>query len=409
MKLRYFLPLLICGSLLAETPLQPEIVDQIDIQALREWIATKRQVTIKQLGGDLSISGEVRGEMQNIHEVQNGVKQRGPSSPNPNRPVTAYDVEVNLMLDYRTPRSWTSIKLEFDNDAGNVEPVFDSVAIERAIFGGKIYDGEVFVMIGEVGRNRFAANFDSKIQFGSYMDGILLKFDYANEVIGDLYLHGGPFLINEKVAQYGYVMELGLLNIAKTGLYTKYSCIDWDTKDFPSLAQELRFRFIISQLTLGYKFVPKWLDKMVTFYAGGLYNHKAEPLAITNNTLSNYGGYIGFSVGKVRQQGDWSVDMNYQVVASQAIPDFDNSGIGLGNAGGVGFYTTRIDGSGTLQVDPDNVMGRGNYTGVVIDLLYLLTNNITVSQTFQYATNLHKSIGPATRFNLYEVEFIYAF
>jgi len=408
MKFRYLLPLLFCSALFADG-LQPEIVDQIDIQALREWIATKRQVTIKQLGGDLSISGEVRTEMQTIHESQNGIKQRGPSSPNPLRPVTAYDIEVNLMLDYRTPRSWTSVKLEFDNDSGNVVPVFDNIAIERAIFGGKLYDGELFVMIGEVGRNRFAATFDSKLEFGSYMDGIVLKFDYASEAIGDLYLHGGPFVINEKASQYGYVMELGLLNIAKTGFYTKYSVIDWDTKDFTDPVKELRFKFIISQLILGYKMVPKWLDKMVTFYAGGLCNHMAEPLPITNNTKSNYGGYVGLSIGKVRKQGDWSFDANYQVLASQAVPDFDNGGIGIGNAGGVGFYTTKVDGTGTLQVSPDNVVGKGNYRGFAIDLLYLLTNNITIFQTFQHATNLHSSIGPQANFNLYEVEFIYAF
>ncbi|MBI5273539.1 MAG: hypothetical protein HY860_00610 [Chlamydiales bacterium] len=409
MKLRYLLPLLFITPLFAIETFQPQIVNQIDLEALREWIATKRQVTIKQLGGDLALSGEVRAEMQTIHETQNGMSQRGPSSPNPNRPVTTYDVEVNLMLDYRTPRTWASIKLEFDNDAGNVTAVFDSLAVERAIFGGRVYETEKFNIIGEVGRNRFAATFDSKIEFGSFMDGIVLKFDYASEGIGDLYVHGGPFLVNEKVAQYGYIMELGLLNIKNSGLYSKYSVIDWDTKNFTDPVQQNRFRFIISQFILGYKLVPKWLDKMVTFYAAGLLNHKAKPLPITNNTKSNYGAYAGLSIGKVRQQGDWSIDFNYQAVASQAVPDYDAGGIGLGNAGGIGFYTVNLNGSGSPQTSPSNVVGRGNYRGISAEILYLLTNNLTIYQTIQHATNLHQNIGPAVNYNLYEVEFIYAF
>lgn len=410
MKLRYLflVPLVLFSSIHAKV-YQPEIVDQIDLEALREWIASKRQVTVKQLGGELSIAGEVRAEMQNVHESSNGIKQRGPSSPNPNRPVTAYDVEVNLLLDYRTPRTWASIKLEFDNDAGNVLPVFDSLAVERAIFGGRVYEADTFNVLAQVGRNRFASMFDSKIQFGSYMDGILISIDYANDALGDLYIHGGPFLINERQAQYGYIMEVGLLNVANTGLYTKYSVIDWDTKDFSDPIQERRFSFINSQLTLGYKFVPKWLDKMITFYAAGLLNHKAQALPITNNNKENYAGYIGMSVGKVRKQYDWALDINYQAVAIQAVPDYDASGIGLGNASGIGFYTTRINGTGDEQTDPQNVVGKGNYRGVSVDLLFLLTNNLTISQSFQNAVNLHRSLGPRHNFTLYEIEFIYAF
>lgn len=409
MKFRYLFPVLLLSQVFAVQNFQPEVVDQIDLEALREWIATKRQVTIKQLGGELSISGEVRAEMQNIHETKNGVKQRGPSSPNPNRPVSAYDIEVNLMLDYRTPRSWASAKLEFDNDAGNVTGVFDSITVERAIFGGRVYEGETFNVLAQVGRNRFASMFDSRIQFGSFMDGILINIDYANDMIGDLYIHGGPYLINERQSQYGYVMEIGILNIGNTGLYSKYSVIDWDTKSFTDSVLQKQFRFLNSQFTLGYKFVPGWLKKMVTLYAAGLYNHKAKPLAITNNRKENYGAYAGFSVGKARKQHDWALDINYQLVAQQAVPDYDNSGIGRGNGASVGFYTTKQNGSGEEQTDPSNVVGRGNYKGIAVNLLYLITNNLTISQDFQFANNLKKDLGPKMKFMQYEVEFIYAF
>src|SRR5882672_7990677 len=66
-----------------------------DIQALREWINTKRQVSLKEIGGDLSISGEVRTEFQSAWEKRNGVKQRGSSGFLPGQ---AFDIEFNLML-----------------------------------------------------------------------------------------------------------------------------------------------------------------------------------------------------------------------------------------------------------------------------------------------------------------------
>jgi len=49
-------------------------VEDQDIRALKEWIDTKRQVSLKEIGGDLSISGEVRTEYQRTHEVRNGIQ-----------------------------------------------------------------------------------------------------------------------------------------------------------------------------------------------------------------------------------------------------------------------------------------------------------------------------------------------
>ena len=48
-----------------------------DMEALRRWIRDKRLVTVKEIGGDLSISGEVRTEFQDTSEVKDGIRQRG--------------------------------------------------------------------------------------------------------------------------------------------------------------------------------------------------------------------------------------------------------------------------------------------------------------------------------------------
>lgn len=247
------------SSLAADDPVVVDtspFIDQQDIEALRDWIATKRQVSIRQIGGDLSLSGEIRTEFQASEEEQNGKRMRGPNSPHPNRPTNAFDVEVNLMLDYRTDNTWGSIKLEFDNDAGNNLNIFDNISVERAYYGFRLINKDVFTTDMELGRRNFGTVFDSRVQFGSFMDGILLRMDYATEKAGDPYLRAGPFLINEKFNQYGWVAELGVLNIFDSGLYAKYSIIDWDTKNFTNPVISQLYRFLNSQWTVGYKFVP---------------------------------------------------------------------------------------------------------------------------------------------------------
>src|SRR3990167_10847076 len=72
-----------------------------DMEALRRWIRDKRFITVKEIGGDLSISGEVRTEFQDTSEVRNGIRQRGDGGAF-DKPQYAWDIEVNIMIDYRT-------------------------------------------------------------------------------------------------------------------------------------------------------------------------------------------------------------------------------------------------------------------------------------------------------------------
>ena len=117
---------------------------------------------------------------------------------------------------------------------------------------------------------------------------------------------------------------------------------------------------------------------------------------------------MGFSIGELRKPGDWSVDINYQWVAAQAIPSFDVSGIGRGNAARVGFYTLKPRGEGGPNTRK-NAVGSTNYKGLAIDFLYVITNNLTMSQSYRQSINLNKTIGPAIKYRQYEIEFIYAF
>nr|NGX39210.1 hypothetical protein [Chlamydiota bacterium] len=355
-------------------------IEDHDIRALREWVETKRQVSLKEIGGDLSLSGEVRTEFQSSWENKNGKSQRG-SDLSKKLPARGFDVEVNLMFDYRTDQTWASVKIEFDDDAGIFSGSLDSLALERAYWGVRAIDADDYTFDIEVGRRSMTSIFDSRIQFGSFFDGILFRYDLATESIGDFYLRAGPFVVNDRRDHFGYVGELGLLNIKGTGFYAKGSFIAWHTKRYPKSFVRNRFRFLNGQGILGYRF--KVAKKIGIFYSAFLWNFAARKITLTDHKRANWATYVGVSVGQLLKQWDLAFDINYQAVSGQAIPDFDASGIGLGNADRSGFYTKKIktikgDGPSTRKT----AAGTTNYRGFSITLDFLLTDKLDMQQNY---------------------------
>ncbi len=399
-------------AIFATTIEHSDDLEQKDINALREWINTKRQVTVKELGGALSIAGEVRTEFQKSTETSNGIRQRGHGGVAKGAgglpiPSNGFDVEVNIMMDYRTDWTWAAIKLEFDNDAGIFSGTFNKVKLEKAYWGVRAINSALTFDI-EAGRRRMSTIMDSKLEFNSFFDGAWFKYEQSFESIADFYVHAGVFVVNENREQFGYTGEIGMFNIGNTGLYTKYSLIDWDTKHLHRNVDRHRFDFIVSQLLFGYRFIPKRLQKVVLFYAAGLYNHMAQTLKITGHKKANFGAYAGFSIGEIKKQWDWALDVNYQFLAAQAVPDFDVAGIGMGNATNQGFYTNDVNGTGKRS-RRKNAAGNVNYRGFQVTFDWLLSNQLDFQQSWQQSVTLDKSIGPFRRYKQYEVEFIYGF
>ncbi|MBU6384297.1 MAG: hypothetical protein KGR16_08315, partial [Verrucomicrobia bacterium] len=145
--------------------------DVDDMEALRRWIRDKRFITVKEIGGDLSLSGEVRTEFQDTNEVKAGIRQRGKGAAT-TKPQYAWDVEVNLMVDYRTDRTWAAIKLEFDDDMGTSSGTVNRIRLEKAYLGGRIIPGDTFTFDAELGRRYLFNVFDSKLEFSSLFDGV---------------------------------------------------------------------------------------------------------------------------------------------------------------------------------------------------------------------------------------------
>jgi len=414
--------------------------DAKDMDALRRWLRDKRFVTMKEIGGDLSLSGEVRTEFQATNEKVNGIQQRNnPNLPNIRgaKPMYAWDVEVNLMLDYRTERTWAAIKIEFDEDMGIRSGTTNRVRLEKAYLGGRIMPGDTLTIDAEVGRRNLFNVFDSKVQFSSLFDGVLFRFNKAFESLGDYYFNGGAFLVDDITNHYGYVGEMGALGIGNTGANLKYSLINWyrpggeneeGNTSYETALINQRYRFLVSQIVAYYQFYPQWIGKkLIKCYAAGLMNHLAVGSKIvgqhpagnqsitipteiipTGGEKANLAWYAGVSIGLVKKQGDWAIDANYQWVQAQAYPDFDNLGIGRGNAASVGLYTVNADGTGGATTR-QTAVGNTNFKGFEIEGLYAITNNLVVQQNFKFSNTLNTNIGPDEKFRQYEIEFIYAF
>lgn len=401
-----------------------------DMQSLRRWLRDKRMITIKELGGDLSLSAEVRTEFQATNEESKAQgtssfeRQRGKGAPIPNKktmpkPMYAWDVELNLMLDYRTDRAWAAARIEFDNDMGQRSGTTDKIKLEKAYLGGRVVAGDTFTLDSEIGR-RFLFNvYDSKIEFSSIFDGLLIRFSKAFPSMGDYYFLPGAFLINDITNHYGLVAEMGGLQIANTGLNIKYSIIDWYRPGGENMsgqtalqteAAQLRYKFLVSQFQLQYYCYPEWINKrLIKLYAAGLTNHLASPLVITNNQKQNWAWFAGVSIGVAKKKGEFALDANYQWVQAQAVPEFDSNGIGRGNALGLGFYTTYTDGGGTPNTSSSQPVGSTNFQGFELEGLYALTDNLVIQQSYKMSWTLDYNIGPDLKYKQYEIEFIYAF
>ncbi len=388
--------------------------EESDMEALRRWLQDKRFVSLKEIGGDLSISGEVRTEAQFFNEKKKAqgsstfVKQRGENTPY-DKPSLAWDVEFNLMMDYRTDRTWAAVKVEFDNDMGVSTGTVNKIRLEKAYLGGRLIAGDTFTWDTEIGRRNLFNVYDSKIEFAALFDGALMRFGKAFDQIGDFYVNAGAFLVNDRWNQYGEVIEIGALRVANVGLNLKYSAINWFKPGMPANQTPQRWRYLTNQFLASYQFYPEWIGKrLIKFYSAGLINVLAQKVVQTGFTKQNIGWYAGVSIGLVKKAGDFAIDANYQWVQAQAVAEVDAFGIGRGNAAGVGLYTTNLSGSGSPTTQ-SNAVGNNNFKGFEVDLLYAFTNNLTMEQNFKFTQTLDTSIGPNLQYKQWELEFIYAF
>lgn len=414
-----------------------EELNERDFDALRMYLKSKRAEDISEATSNLTISGDVRTEWRHLNESCKGVRLRGHGTVIKGRPVSRndFDIEFNLYFNYVCERSWAIAQVRYDNSAGvddNDHPCFfddrgdgtgccqrtalqclgdpegyhgsgacDDLCLKKAYFGYNLYlDGGTRLDI-EVGRRGNIYNaFDSNVQFLSRLDGIILKYDSSWECVADWYVHAAGFVVDERVNHFAWIVETGLLNIADTNIDFKYSFIDWEKHGINRcFARNPRgFQFLNSQFLLAYNLAPEYLCVPVKFYGAIVWNHAAKKLHVGNNhrNRENLAWYAGVLIGEVLKEGDWAVEIQYQVVQAQSIPDQDCGGICRGNILDESFTTC-------------SRRGETNYAGWRLESLYAITDNLTVDTILEWSKAADKRVGGRHSYSKFELEAIYAF
>jgi hypothetical protein len=400
---------------------------------LQEWLADNFAVKLKNKGGQLQLAGAIAVEGAGVSEKINGNQMRGECGPceKPNYPFT---VGFTLNGSYKAPRSWAVFYLNFGNDMGIKPGQTDGISLDRAFFGYAFIDNGDQRLELNLGRRFIGDIFNSSIQFDSQLDGLDVKYADVIPKVGDFYIQGAVFLVNQLTNHWAWAAEAGLLNVAETGLYMQLSFIDWYKGGKTDLELETsigvedmfavhnpRYRFMNLQPQIGYEFqIPLWgKERDINFYGAVSYNFLARPLTIQNSgkpepysfcneccdcccppkcvniPRAPWAGYVGVTIGDLGEPGDFLCDLHYEYVQAQSVPEFDLAGIGLGNCQKNDLYASG--------------MGVTNYQGVAFKALYQITPHITAQTSLVYSQTIDNGIACPVEYAKGKLGFTYAF
>jgi len=404
-----------------------------DFEVVEEFLNSKRTIPTSEKANNLTISGDVRFKWRHLCEKVNSDSHLGGNnlSPIDGTPLgrNRFDVDLDLYFDYVADRAWGVAWIEFNNTAGQ-EINNLTCAIDPQQCGGsgecgdlclrKAYMGYNLIADGctrldiELGRRPMWTVFDSRIQFGSRFDGLLVRFSHDFECWADFYVNVGAFVVDERVDHFSYVVEAGLLDIMDYGFDLKYSFIYWPKTgsgwgNACKVVDPRGFQFKNSQVTLYYNFNPELFCRPAQLYGAVLYNAAAKSsnlngLGLNNQRIRktpNYkneglGWYVGLLIGEVRVEGDWSIDIDYEYVEPQAVMECDLSS-----------DNARIN----AYRESFNLTGRGygNYKGWRFEGLYALTDNLVFDTIVEFCRAADKNVGGQYSASRFRLEALYAF
>jgi len=258
----------------------------------------------------------------------------------------------------------------------------DKLALRKCFAGYNVWERGTSRFDLEIGRRRLYDVFDSRIQFGSYFDGVLARFASSFEGITDFSLKASAFVVDQRVEHFAYVGELELLNLWDSGFDLKYSLIHWDREGKNSYQKKhpKGVRFVNSQVTAAYNLSPDLLNMKAKVYGAYLHNHKAPKWHGSNYKRANDAFYVGALLGEIVRKGDWSADFCYQWVQAQAVSERDGTDSCRDNPKAVSFYNKKWGGT-------------SNYQGWRLEGIYALTDNWTINAHFDRIYEQDRKIG----------------
>lgn len=385
---------------------------------------------------DPAITAQVRAKWNNQYKRNHGHQTRGVHAVVPvsvptaatstvegtsmNASANRYATEIDLFIDYETKWNWIEGKLQFKNDMGIESGTDNKLSLQKAWIGYDFFDNCWGDLDGEIGRKPMSEIFDSRLLFDSTFDGALITWRQKWEQTGEFYIHGGPNLVDARTTQFAAVVEAGWEEAFATGAYSKLSLSWWRHRgaDRYNVYNSPKYRYILPQLLIGYDLPKKFLGMPIVVYAAGIYNCAAEANVSSAGKKRAAAYYAAIQFGKLKKCGDIFFDVCFQSVGAQAIPNFDNSGIGRGNSTSWGDAAVIADptdprnftpNSAVLVIPADQVQGNANYNGVVIRFYYNITDELTFRAKAETSRQKTRAVGGSNNFRQGELQLIYAF
>lgn len=398
-----------------------DTVNQKDLWAVRDWLRTKR-VALNNKTGDFSIAGDVKTQWRNVHEHLGSVNiVNGAASPS-TWSNNLYTVDFRLFFDYKSDKTWVSVKLDFDEAAGLFQGQADNLALTRANMGYHLFDDGNVRLDVMVGRQRAFELYNSQIQFNSTLDGFTGIYTMSIDSLCEFSVHGGGYVFNAVANHPVWIIQGGVYDILDTGIYFIYSFVDWHKNTSSTLVtsapsgESLRigseaWAFRNNQFILGYAFNPEVFGRDVRLYGGILWNALARPRAMEAlsdgvvHSSQNLAGWIALQIGSVQKGGDWAFQAQWQVLQPYSVPDWDVAGMGRGNGSDSALFG--INPFSKPQNFPGN--GNANYNGWELDALYSVTNELVLEARFQRALSATSTVGKPSNYTNFLLAAIYGF
>jgi hypothetical protein len=407
------------SSLFADQESLTDQNEDKDYESIRQYIEAKRDIAIRQKGGQLHIGGNVRVQYSRVHQVLDGIRVEGQGKGGdrrpgePNIPQNYGDIEAALSFRYINNKSDADLLFKFSNHAGldttnysdasrpsekdsrlsykNYQPTGNKISLARAVIGYELWDKEGHKIAGQVGRQRLYDLFDSRVMFVSRFDGIALKYSSLFDKLGKAHLTWGCFIVADRTSHYAHAIEGGLSQVLGTPFSVKLAVIDWarngkHSDGSQNSGNEMAINnaganyyylnkltnYTVSQALVTYDVPRDWTmcGNGLKLYAAYLKNHKARGLKEAysgrdKDNKNDQAWYAGLTLGRIQLPGDYAFDACYQYVGAQAVPEMDSHG-GRGNLTGIWGV-----------IDPSQ--GYTNYKGVRAQLAYALTADMLVN------------------------------
>lgn len=381
--------------------------DARNMQEFRKLIEKQRNVSVFEKGGSLLIGGDVTFDGAFTREKRDGKNVNGKGgaevhgADRRDYPVADYGVKMSLSLKYTDDNSYADILLKGSHHAGldtknydvssgaipyeysSLKPTTSGIKVEKANFGTQVFGDEMQSLCVELGRQRYYDIFDSRITFFQKFEGAVLKYANIFEGVGRFHATAASSVIANRANHYSFAGEIGLdqfmdspfglkyayYKISKDGMYADGSNSKGEVANTSTYCyHDKGFNYALSHVLAHYNTT---LDFMAAtpakFYAGYAYNHLAKKRSEFDNKEKPHAWYAGATFGDIKMPGQGTVDIIYQYVQAESVPEIDNVG---------GYY-------GMNQTNIPNVVtptaGFTNFKGFAISGGYLASKEILLT------------------------------